>query len=128
MNEAMRVFSRIDKCISGDTIEETEVNVMTKAALKEENDALGILALGSLIVNLGQGMAHGNLASQHRQLLARYRELVARYNQMWREFEGLRSVNEQLQRQGREYQRIVDDLRGELSKAQVRLAQKEAAK
>jgi|GEM_PF-2064539 len=101
---------------------------MTKAALKEENDALGILALGSLIVNLGQGMAHGNLASQHRQLLARYRELVARYNQMWREFEGLRSVNEQLQRQGREYQRIVDDLRGELSKAQVRLAQKEAAK
>jgi len=128
MNEAMRVFSRIDKCISGDTIEDTEVNVMTKAALKEENDALGILALGSLIVNLGQGMAHGNLASQHRQLLARYRELVARYNQMWREFEGLRSVNEQLQRQGREYQRIVDDLRGELSKAQVRLAQKEAAK
>jgi chromosome segregation ATPase len=101
---------------------------MPKAALEAKNDALGILALGSLIVNLAQTKVHGNLESQHQRLLAQYRELVARYNQMWREFEGLRSVNQQLQRQGHEYQRIVDDLRGQLSKLQVRLAEKEAAK
>ena len=101
---------------------------MTKAAPEAKNDALGILALGSIIVNLAQGKAHGNLESQHRRLLAQYRELAARYDQMWREFEGLRSVNQQLLRQGHAYQRIVDDLRGQLSKLQIRLAEKEVAK
>ena len=101
---------------------------MTKAALEEQKDALGLVALGSLIVNLAQGKAHIDLGAKHQQLLAHYRELVKRYQQMWREYEGLRSMNQELQRQGREYQRIVDDLRGEVSTLQRRLAEKEVTK
>lgn len=101
---------------------------MTKAALKAKNDALGLVALGSLIVNLAQGKARDDMESKHRRLLEFYRELVERYRQMWREYEGLRSVNQELQRQGREYQRIIDGLRGQVSSLQLRLAGKEESK
>ena len=98
---------------------------MTKAALEAKSDALGLVALGSLIVNLAHGKAPDGPGAKHRRLLAHYRELVERYRQMWREYEGLRSVNRELQRQSREYQRIVDALRGQVGTLQRRLAEKE---
>lgn len=101
---------------------------MSKSALQTKNDALGLLALGSVIVNLAQGTAYGDLQKAHQQLLAYYQGLVKRYQQMWREYEGLRTMNQELQRQSREYQRIVDDLRGQVSALQVRLAAKEGPK
>ena len=101
---------------------------MTKAALQAKNDALGLLALGSVIANLAQGSAYGDLQKAHQQLLALYQGLVQRYQQMWREYETLRSMNQELQSQSREYQRIVDSLRGEVSTLQKRLADKEGPK
>lgn len=101
---------------------------MTKATLEAKSDALGLVALGSIIVNLAQGKANNDLEAKHQQLLAYYRELVERYRQMWREYEGLRSMNTELQRQGREYQRIVDDLRGQVSTLNKRLIEKEGHK
>ena len=101
---------------------------MTKAALQAKNDALGLVALGSVIVNLAQGTAYGDLQKAHQQLLAYYQALVERYRQMWREYESLRTTNQDLQRQSREYQRIVDDLRGQVSALQLKLAQKEGPK
>lgn len=101
---------------------------MSKSALQAKNDALGLVALGSIIVNLAQGTAHGDLQKAHQQLSALYQGLVKRYQQMWREYEGLRTMNQELQRQSREYQRIVDDLRGQVSTLQVRLAAKEGPK
>lgn len=98
---------------------------MTKTALEAKSDALGLVALGSLIVNLAQGKAHGDLSAQHHLLLTRYRELVGRYQQVWREYVGLRSLNEELQRQSRDYQRMVDQLRGRVSALELRLAEKE---
>jgi hypothetical protein len=102
--------------------------IMSKAALQAKNDALGLVALGSVIVNLAQSNAQDNLQKAHRQLLALYQGLVERYRQMWREYEGLRTMNQELQRQSREYQRIVDDLRGQVSALQLRLTAKEGPK
>lgn len=107
---------------------EREDDIMTKAALQEKNDALGLVALGSFIVNLAQGTAYVDLHKAHQQLLALYQGLVQRYNQMWREYETLRSTNQELQRQSREYQRIVDDLRRQVSALQLKLAEKEGPK
>lgn len=105
-----------------------EETIMTKAALEAKSDALGLVALGSIIVNLAQGKAHGDLAEKHQQLLAHYQDLLERYKQMWREYEGLRSMNQELQRQGREYQTLVDALRGQVSTLQKRIVEKEAHK
>lgn len=101
---------------------------MTKSTLQAKQDALGLVALGSMIVNLAQGNAYENLQKAHKQLLALYQGLVERYRQMWREYEGLRSLNQELQRQTREYQRVVDDLRGQVSTLQLRVAAKEGHK
>jgi chromosome segregation ATPase len=101
---------------------------MTKAALQEKNDMLGLFALGSAIANLAQGTAYVDLNKAHGQLLAQFQHLVQRYNQMWREYQTLRSTNQELQRQSREYQHIVDELRKEVSELQRKLAQKEGPK
>lgn len=138
----MQSEKAIDKCIIDDTIMRAEglpprweESIMTKVARQSKNDALGLIALGSVIVHLAQGnayadlhKAHQDLYGAHQKLLALYQGLVQRYNQMWREYELLRSTNQELQRQSREYQRIVDKLNGEVNALQLRLAQNEGSK
>lgn len=90
-------------------------------------DTLGLLAMGSIIVNLAQGKAYGNLNDAHAQLTDWYGRLTKQYGFICREYQTLRQVNDGLQKQAREYERIIDKLRAEKSALERSLVSKGTA-
>ena len=96
---------------------------MARMTAGARQDTLGLLAMGSFIVNFAQGAAHADLKEAHRQLTAWYDHLVKKYGFICREYTVLRKVNEDLQKQAREYERIIDHLRAENSQLQKRLSE-----
>ena len=89
---------------------------MARTAAATKQDTLGLLAMGSIIVNLAQGEAHSKLT-------AWYDQLREKYGFICREYLALRKVNEDMQRQMREYERILDKLRVENGQLQKRLSE-----
>ncbi len=89
---------------------------MARTATAAKQDTLGLLAMGSIIVNLAQGEAHSKLT-------AWYDHLRVQYGQICREYLALRKVNDDLQKQAREYEQIVDKLRAENAQLQKRLSE-----
>jgi hypothetical protein len=85
-------------------------------ATAAKQDTLGLLAMGSIIVNLAQGEAHSKLT-------AWYDQLRVKYGFICRDYLALRKVNEGLQSQAREYERIIDKLRVENGQLQKRLSE-----
>jgi hypothetical protein len=90
-------------------------------------DTLGLLAMGSIIVNLAQGKAYGNLHEAHAQLADWYNRLTKQYGFICREYQTLRQVNDGLQKQAREYERIIDKLRAEKSALERNLVAQKGA-
>lgn len=93
----------------------------TQTAL--QRDTLGLLTAGSIVVNLLQGQANASLQEAHRSLTAWFHRLSRKYGFICREYLALRRVNEDLQRQVREYVRITDGLRQRNNQLERRLAQ-----
>jgi hypothetical protein len=96
---------------------------MARTTSTTEKDTLGLLAMGSIVVNLAQGAAHVNLQQTHVKLAAWYDQLTKQYGLICREYLTLRKVNGDLQKQVREYERIIDGLRTENGQIQKRLAE-----
>lgn len=76
-----------------------------------KRDTLGLLTAGSIVFNLVQGQANAEWQDAYRKLEAWYQQLSQKYGLILREFAALRTVNEGLQKQVREYEGITDDLR-----------------
>lgn len=87
-----------------------------------KRDTLGLLTAGSIVFNLMQGQANTEWQKVYRKLEAWYQQLSQKYGFICREFLALRRVNEELQKQVREYERITDDLRVRNSQLEKRLA------
>jgi hypothetical protein len=96
---------------------------MPRTQLVVRRDTLGLLTAGSIIVNLMQGQANAGLQEARDRLMEWYQRLAHKYGFICREYLALRRVNEDLQRQVREYERITDDLRVRNSQFERRLAQ-----
>jgi hypothetical protein len=99
---------------------------MARMAATIKRDTLGLLTMGSIVVHLAQGEAHANLDRAHTRLLAWYEQLTKKYGLICREYHALRKANEGLQKQVREYERIIDGMRVENSQLQKRLSESEA--
>lgn len=89
---------------------------MSRIVAVAKQDTLGLLAMGGIIVDLAQGEAHSRLS-------AWYDRLHEKYGLICREYRTLRRVNEDLQRQAREYERILDKLRVENGRLEKRLSE-----
>ncbi len=88
---------------------------MPRSRIALQRDTLGLLTAGSIIVNLLQGQTNASLQEAHRRLKAWYQQLSQKYGLICREYLALRRVNEDLQKQVREYARITDELRQRVS-------------
>lgn len=88
-----------------------------------QRDTLGILTAGSILVSLAQGQADADRKKAHRGLMGWYQRLAQKYGAVCREYAALRRVNEDLQKQVREYERITDDQRVRIGELERREAQ-----
>ncbi len=92
-----------------------------------QRDTLGLLTAGSIVFNFLQDEANTNLQEANRRLGAWYQQLAQKYGLICREFLALRRVNEDLQNQVREYEKVTDGLRARNSELERRLAGKGGA-